>query len=400
MLSIGKQLTAEQRLNKATVDIMANPKYVALAGILMIGDRGIKEDIPTACTNGRDEWYGREFVDKLNDAELRFLVLHESYHKLYRHLITWKHLNEDDPQLSNMACDYVINVKLVDDNKDGFATMTGELSKGCFDEKYRNWDSAQVFHDLKKNPPPTGGGGGVSDTLTGFDEHDWDGAKEMTPEEKRELAKEIDENIRQGATMAGKIGSGGDRDLAELLEPQVNWRDTLRELVLQVCVGNDYSTWRKPKRRLIGQGIYMPSTYSETLDEVVTGGDMSGSIGQREVSITLTEIASICKTIKPSKLRMLYWDTEVCRDEQYEMHELDNFAKSTKPSGGGGTMVECVPEYMKKHSIEPQVAIIITDGYLGGSWGTWDCPVIWLIIDNKSAKPNVGKAIHVKSRDM
>ena len=134
MLSIGKQLTAEQRLNKATVDIMANPKYVALAGILMIGDRGVKDDIPTACTNGRDEWYGREFVDKLNDAELRFLVLHESYHKLYRHLITWKHLNEDDPQLSNMACDYVINVKLVDDNKDGFATMTGELSKGCFDE--------------------------------------------------------------------------------------------------------------------------------------------------------------------------------------------------------------------------------------------------------------------------
>ena len=88
MLSIGKQLTAEQRLNKATVDIMANPKYVALAGILMIGDRGVKDDIPTACTNGRDEWYGREFVEKLNDAELRFLVLHESYHKLYRHLMT------------------------------------------------------------------------------------------------------------------------------------------------------------------------------------------------------------------------------------------------------------------------------------------------------------------------
>ena len=138
MLSIGKQLTAEQRLNKATVDIMANPKYVALAGILMIGDRGVKDDIPTACTNGRDEWYGRAFVDKLNDAELRFLVLHESYHKLYRHLITWKHLHDDDAELANISCDYVINVKLVDDNKDGFATMTGELSKGCFAEKYRN----------------------------------------------------------------------------------------------------------------------------------------------------------------------------------------------------------------------------------------------------------------------
>lgn len=421
MLSIGKQLTAEQRLNKATVDIMANPKYVALAGILMIGDRGIKEDIPTACTNGRDEWYGREFVEKLNDAELRFLVLHESYHKLYRHLITWKHLNEDDPELSNMACDYVINGKLVDDNKDGFATMTGELAKGCLNEKYRNWDSAQVFHDLKKKgqgsgntsggvPPKTPNGGssqtGVGDTggnLSGgvpFDEHDWDGAKEMTPEEKRELAKEIDENIRQGATLAGKIGSGGDRDLAELLEPQVNWREVLRDFITETCAGKDYSTWNRPNRRYIGMDIYMPSGVSEKVEELVLAIDTSGSIGQQELSVFLSEVGSICDTVTPSCVRILYWDTKVCREEKYEMHELDNITKSTKPSGGGGTMIECVPKYMAEHGIKPQATIVLTDGYLGGSWGSWVCPTLWCILDNKSAKPNVGKTVHVKSRDM
>ena len=416
MLSIGKQLTAEQRLNKATVDIMANPKYVALAGILMIGDRGVKEDIPTACTNGRDEWYGRAFVDKLNDAELRFLVLHESYHKLYRHLITWKHLNEDDPQLSNMACDYVINVKLVDDNADGFATMTGELSKGCFDEKYRNWDSAQVFHDLKKkgrsgeqgnpdnpNGPDDGRGNGTSGDVSGgvpFDEHDWDGAKEMTPEEKRELAKEIDENIRQGATLAGKIGSGGDRDLAELLEPQVNWREVLRDFITETCAGKDYSTWNRPNRRYIGMDIYMPSGVSEKVEELVLAIDTSGSIGQQELSVFLSEVGSICDTVTPSCVRILYWDTQVCREEKYEMQELDNITKSTKPSGGGGTMVECVPKYMATHGIKPQATIVLTDGYLGGSWGSWVCPTLWCILDNKSAKPNVGKTLHVKSRDM
>ena len=45
MLAIGKQLTTEQRLSKAVVDIMGNPKYVALAGILMIGDKRICEAI-------------------------------------------------------------------------------------------------------------------------------------------------------------------------------------------------------------------------------------------------------------------------------------------------------------------------------------------------------------------
>ena len=91
MLALGKDLTVEQRLSKAVVDIMAKEKYVALAGILMIGDRLVKDDIPTACTNGRDEMYGRKFVDSLNDPELRYLVLHENYHKLYKP-VSYTHL--------------------------------------------------------------------------------------------------------------------------------------------------------------------------------------------------------------------------------------------------------------------------------------------------------------------
>ena len=55
MLQIGKQLTTEQRLSKAVVDIMGKQKYVALAGILMIGNRSIGDDKPTACTDGKNE---------------------------------------------------------------------------------------------------------------------------------------------------------------------------------------------------------------------------------------------------------------------------------------------------------------------------------------------------------
>ena len=58
MLSIGKQLTAEQRLWKATTDIIGKPEFVALAGVLMVGSKKIVDGLPTACTNGRDEAYG------------------------------------------------------------------------------------------------------------------------------------------------------------------------------------------------------------------------------------------------------------------------------------------------------------------------------------------------------
>ena len=404
------KLTPEQRLEKAVIAIMANPKYMALSGVLMIGSRKIDDNVPTACTNGRDEKYGRAFVESLKDKELRFLVLHEVYHKLYRHLTTWQWMYKENPQAANQACDYVINIKLVDDNKDGFATMTGPLKMGCLDDKYRGWDSAMVYADLKKE----GGGndgkaadgeggdgaGGGGEGGGGFDEHDWDDAKAMSDAERDDLAREIDEAVRQGALAAGKTGSGGARMFDELLQPQQDWREVLREFISSTCTGRDYSTWQRPSRRYIGAGYYMPSGISESIGELVVAPDMSGSIGQREITRMLSEVKSIAETVHPEAVRLLYWDTKVCADERYEGAELDTMIASTKPAGGGGTMVECVPEYMTKEGIKAQCAIVFTDGYLGGSWGQWNCPVLWVIVDNKNCNPPFGTTVHVTARSL
>ena len=308
MLAIGKELTTEQRLNKCTVDIMGKDRYTALAGVMMLGEKRICDKTQTAYTNGRDEIYGRAFADLCNDAEFRFLILHECYHKLYRHLITWRHLWEENPQLANMAMDFVINLKIVDDNKDGFATMTGPLTVGCYDEKYRGMDTAQVFNLLKQDPPQGNSGAGAPGSGDGtqgnsspqpFDEHDFEGAQELSPDEQRALDRDIDEAIRQGALIAGKMGSGGDRDVKELLQPQVDWREVMRDFITTTCTGSDYSTWRRPNRRFMSSGVYLPSGISERVDELVIATDMSASIGDREVSVALTEIKSIADTVHP-----------------------------------------------------------------------------------------------------
>ena len=418
MLSIGKQLTPEQRVPKTIVALMS--KIPALAGVLMIGDRVVEHDnakVPTACTNGRDEWYGAEFVDGLTDAELRGLVLHENYHKLYRHLTTWQHLNAIDHDLANRAMDYVINIKIMDEYGTGSADHPNNAvfgdgwiklpEGGCYDEKYRGWDTAQVFWDLHDNESQDEDGRGPGGTPVtgddpnqGFDSHDWEGATEMDAEEIRDLARDIDEAVRQGVLIAGKMGSGGDRNLEELMQPQIDWRETLREFIHTTCAGSDYSTWKRPNRRYIGANIYMPSGISEQVDELVVAIDTSFSIGSVALSAFLTEVKSVCDTVKPNKVRVLYWDTKVCRDEAYEMHELDDLVKSTKPAGGGGTCVECVTEYMQEQGIKPQACIVLTDGDLYRGWGTWNTPVLWCILDNDSKKPDVGTTVHIKSREM
>ena len=417
MLTIGKQLTAEERLSKAVVAIMGHPRYTALAGVLMIGEKTIEDDVPTACTNGRDVKYGRAFVDGLTDAELRGLVLHEDEgHKLHRHLEIWKWMYEIDPHLANCACDYVINIKIVDDNRqDGFAALP---EGGLVDERFRGMDSAQVFNILREEQdeqsqddqgdgsqdnesegdgePSSSPGGGSA----GLDEHDWEGAQSLSDEDKRELARDIDEAIRQGAMAAGKMGGTGNRDLDELLQPQIDWREVLREFIQNTCAGNDYSTYARPNRRLMSQGIIMPSGISEQVGELVIAIDTSGSVGQRELTAFLSEVKGVCDTVKPDKLRLLYWGSSVVGDEVYDMHELDNLVKSTKPMGGGGTYVNCVTQYMADEGIKPQACIVLTDGHLYAGWGDWTCPVLWAILDNKSAVPKEGKAVHIKSRDM
>jgi predicted metal-dependent peptidase len=388
MLSIGKLLTVEQRLSKALVAIMGSPKYTALAGVLMIGEKTVN-DIPTACTNGRDEMYGREFVEGLTDAELRGLVLHENYHKLYQHMSTWKHLWNIDPHSANQAMDYVINIKIADDNTDGFAVIP---KGGLLDAKYRGMDTAQVFNLIHQSDDGDGDGE--------MDEHDWKGAQDLSDEEKGALARDIDEAIRQGALAAGKMGGTGSRDLEELLKPQVDWREVLREFISTTCAGNDYSTWARPNRRLMSQGVYMPSGISQRVGELVVAIDTSGSISNSTLTAFLSEVKSICDTVHPEQVRLLYWGHEIVGDESYKTDELDGLITSTKPRGGGGTDVNCVTQYMTAEGINPQACIVLTDGHLYGGWGEWSCPVLWTVIDNESAVPTAGTAIHIKSGDM
>jgi predicted metal-dependent peptidase len=391
------KLTAEQRLQKAAIDIMAHPRYMALSGVLLIGKRTVRDDIPTACTNGRDETYGRAFVDSLNDKELRFLVLHEVYHKIYKHLTHLQHLFKMDHQRANMATDYAINTQLVDENKkDNFATMTGPLKIGCHDPKYLGWDSVSIFRDLGQGGGSQSASGGDSQ---GFDQHGWDDALSMDEEEKRLLAQEIDEAVRQGALAAAKVGTGGNRAVGDILEPQQDWREVLREFVQTTCTGSDYSTWRRPNRRYVAGGVYMPSGISEAIGEIVVAPDMSGSIGQQEINRMLSELQSIADTVKPEAVRLLYWDTAICADERYTQAELATMIQNTKPAGGGGTTVSCVPEYMQEKQIKAQCAIVFTDGYISGGWGNWTCPVLWVIVDNKGCRPPHGVTVHVTARD-
>ena len=411
----------ERKVQKAKITLMRDPRFALWSGILMVGRTSVVDDMPTACTNGRDERYGRKFVAGLKEAELNFVVLHENLHKAFRHLTTWKKLHDENHQLANAACDYVINLKLKDlDPSERTIAMPrwadGELKgqpMGLVDERFRGMHAKQVFDILKQEQKDkcsgndegdgesAGGNSGGKGTSEGFDEHDWDGAREMTETEKKDLEREIDQAIRQGVMAHQKIaGTGGgdlDRDLLDLLEPKVDWREMLREFVKSTCHAKDTSSWRRVNRRFLSAGTYMPSLIGEKVGHLTIAVDTSGSVGQEELSGFLTEVKGIAEEVKPSQVDLIYWDSRVAGHEEYTENMIGDIINSTKPRGGGGTSPSCVSEYLKDKRIAPECIIMLTDGYVGSDWGQdWTAPVLWAIVGGNDCVAENGKTVHVK----
>ena len=397
----------ERKVQRAKISLMRNPKFALLSGILMVGRTLVDDNTPTASTNGRDEKYGRKFINELSDKELAFVIAHEASHKMYRHLSTYRKLYDENPSLANQACDYVINLMLQDTDPDQSVIVMptyksgpkkGEIM-GLIDERFRGLNSKQVFDILKEEDDGSGEGDGGSG---GFDEHDWEEAtKGMSEQEKKELARDIDQAIRQGLMaqqkIAGKGKGNGDRELAELLEPKVDWREVLREFVKATCNAKDTSSWRRVNRRFLSTGVYMPSMIGEKVGHIVIGIDTSGSVGDRELAEFLGEVKGVCEEVNPEKVDLIYWGSDVVAHEEYEGNAVANIVSSTKPRDGGGTSPSCVSTYLEEKKIVPECIIILTDGYVGDDWGKdWTAPILWAIVGGNDAVAPNGKTIHVK----
>lgn len=382
----------ERKLSAAVVRLMNSKEFADMAGILMLGSRTVSDDVSTARTNGRDEVYGRAFVKSLKPKELAFVIAHESMHKLYRQLVTWKKLFAENPRLANMAADYVVNLAIVNRDPHGNVVsmpMRDGKPIGLLDTRFEGMNTKEVFDLLKQEQEQEQG--------QPLDDHDWESANSLSRAEQEQLAKDIDQAIRQGRVAAQRLhgtGAGGrDRELDALLYPKVDWREALREFITSTCSGRDFSSWRRLNRRYLSQDLALPITVSERLERIVIAVDTSGSI-QKELQRFLTEVKDIMEGLRPEYVDLIYWDTQVAAHEVYTEATLDTLLQSTKPRGGGGTAPRCVSDYLFRQGVKPQCVVMFTDGYVGSDWGQWDVPVLWCITTETIMAPS-GKTVHV-----
>lgn len=117
-----------------------------------LGNRALRANIEiddntkTAATNGKRIRFGTKFANAVTDGDLTFVLLHELLHIALCHHVRRGARN---PELWNVACDFVINLILVEA---GLKIPTGAL----FNWKWKGKSEEQIYSALKDE----GGGGG------------------------------------------------------------------------------------------------------------------------------------------------------------------------------------------------------------------------------------------------
>lgn len=337
--------------------ILDQPFFGSLAlRLLPVPDESIK----TMATDGRRLKFNPNFVDKISLGQTKAEICHEVMHCVLDHV---GRRGARNPQKWNIAADHAINPTLKD--------LGFELGDDwLLDMQFKDMSADAIYNML---PDPPDDGSGPSDLEDGQSD-----APPLTPKEQLEWKVATLQAANAAKTM-GKLPGSLEKFVEELTNPKVDWRTVLRRFITERAK-NDYS-WMRPNRRMLSNGIYLPSLYSEKMGPMVLIKDISMSIDDEVQDAFNAECRAAVQDTMPEEVHSLYVDTHVRKADLF----TDPNAVEFENIHGGGTDFRPPFNYVEEHGIKPVCAIYLTD--LEGLFPAQepDYPVLWVTINNHVA---------------
>jgi predicted metal-dependent peptidase len=361
------------RLAKAKTSLVLGHPFVGSIALNL--PTVLTYDIPTAATNGKRIAYNPDFMAKLSDEELLFLVAHECMHPMLEH--NYRRLGRNARKW-NHAADYVIN-QLLTEEKIGKMPSMGLLNAGLYAAGGGTSDGIYALLPEDDDNGDGGGDGGGDGAPGPLDDcEDAPGDPAEVAQAQAEMKVQVAQ-AAQAARMMGKLSAGLARLVGEILQPKVDWRDVLAKFLHKAKT--DVRSFARFNRRLLPQGLYLPSISGEAMGEVVVAVDCSGSISGRTIAQFAAEIASIRDELCPSRINVFYFDSQVSHTESYGPDDTLDI----KPHGGGGTAFSPVFRKIDDLGIEPVACVFLTDLCCDDFGPAPDYPVLWVSTDAGTA---------------
>lgn len=327
------------------------------------------DSLPSAGTDGvriviNPKWFGTMSI-----PERVFVLAHEVMHGIFQHMPRAKlyrdrglgpDLKRFNDKKYNAAADYVINDLL------SSASIGKPPPTGLFNP---NFTKDMLVDDVYVQLPD-------DEEDNNFDEHmepDPNSPPPTDGEVKRAIA-----SATNAAKAQGKMPGDLERIVGDLVEPKQNWKELLKQAI-DSALGRDESTWRRANRRKLtmAPGVVLPGVMGYRAGKVGVVIDTSGSIGQDELTLFMSETAGILQDGKPEECKVFWTDTRVAHIDDVETPaELE----SLKAHGGGGTDMEAAfPVISESFEYTDDITtVVLTDGYTSYTQAPDGMNVIWV----------------------
>ena len=327
--------------------------------------------------------YNDKFMDTMTEKEQIFIICHEILHAAFGHTTRIFKLNKDLWMLGNMAGDYLNNQVLVE-----FGLT---MPDGClYDPKYKvdTHTLEDVVRELLKTCKV------IKIPVLGSDVQQGNGSGDQEEQQANtQEAKKFEQKMKQALVAAteiakkqGKLPGSLERAMGELIKPKTNWRSELHDWFnVRIKTRRSYS---RPNRRLIKDGLYVPTKNNLGCGHIGIGVDVSGSIGQKELDLFGSELNYLFESCSPRKITVVYFDGKVQKVDVYEDSPVKLVA-----CGGGGTEFPACFDHFNKLEDPVDGMVFMSDGF--GTWPTEPSYPVVMLSTTKETMP-FGKTIHVE----
>ncbi len=344
--------------------------------------------LPTAATDGQDIFVNQDFVRSLSSPQVDGLLLHEVLHAALLHVVR---RGQREPLLWNIAADIVVNGMIA--QQSGFELPQGgirdpELEHLSVEEIYEILLPNTTYYsvcelDLLSQPPPDASNNGhdcqnvesnsqskIQNPKSKIDSGSLGQAKQASLEAHWRNAMQQAMVVARSSNSQGNIPVGIQRELGALTQAQLDWRSYLWRYLVRTPT--DFTGF---DRRFIGRKLYLEALEGESV-QVFVAIDTSGSVGNREMRLFLSEVQGILSAYPHLICELYYADAEA-----YGPYSLKADSEIPRPVGGGGTsfvpFFEKVSENQDWYS--SGVCVYLTDGH-----GTFPqeppaLPVLWVV---------------------
>lgn len=326
----------------------------------------LKKDasIPTAGTDGKGIRYNPAWLNAMPVSEVTFVLAHEVMHCVFEHMYR---RGTKDKMKYNIAADFVINDLLVKDK-------VGSMPKGGLHSPAlvaKGGGTTEGVYDLLPDSDKDKQAGQPGGPMDLVEDASGDTAEQAKAEAEMRV-KVI--QAANAAKMCGALSKNVERLVKDITATKTDWRAVLRRFFTERAKV-DWS-FAKPKRRFMAEDLCLPSLVGEQLGEVVFAVDCSGSITEELLNRFGTEVKAVVQDTNPSKVHILYFDSEVVKHVTFEKGS----EVTLKACGGGGTAFSPIWKFVEKLNVLPAACVVLTDLECSDFGKCPDYPVLWASI--------------------